>query len=113
MWDEAFADAGIGPLSPRRVDMGRDSPDAIDALLRRGGLRPQRIWLEKLNHRWEPATFWQLVTGTGANRARLQLVDPETRARLLASIRARLDSLDPDDFVWWGEVVCAVATRPG
>ena len=45
-WDEAFADAGIGPLSPRTCGHGPDSPDAIDALLRRGGLRPQRIWLE-------------------------------------------------------------------
>jgi SAM-dependent methyltransferase len=113
VWEEAFADAGIGPLPPRRVDTGLDSPDTIDALLRGGGLAPQRIWLEMLTHRWEPATFWRLVTGTGANRARLQLADPDTRARFLATVRARLDALDLDDFVWWGEVVCAVASRPG
>jgi SAM-dependent methyltransferase len=113
VWEEAFADAGIGPLPPPRVDTGLDSPDAIDALLRGGGLAPQRIWLEMLTHRWEPATFWRLVTGTGVNRARLQLADPDTRARLLATVRARLDALDLDDFVWWGEVVCAVASRPG
>jgi SAM-dependent methyltransferase len=113
VWDEALTDAGIGPAPPRRVDTGLDSPDAIDALLRRGGLTPHRIWLEKLTHRWEPATFWQLVTGTGAYRARLQLADPDTRTRLLPSVRARLDALDPDDFVWWGEVVCAVATKRG
>jgi SAM-dependent methyltransferase len=113
VWDEAFADAGIGPLHPRRVDTGLDSPDAIDALLRGGGLAPQRIWLERLTHSWEPATFWRLVTGTGVNQARLQLADPDTRARLLASARARLDALGPDDFVWWGEVVCAIATKQG
>ena len=95
------------------MDTGLDSPEAIGALLRAGVWQPQRIWLERLTHRWEPSTFWRLVTGTGVNRARLQLADPDTRARLLATARARLEALDLEDFVWWGEVVCAVASKPG
>jgi len=46
------------------------------------------------------------------NRARLELADEETRAALLATVRTRLDALDPEDFDWSGEVVCAVATKP-
>ena len=113
VWDEAFAAAGVRPLPPRRVDTGLDSPEAIGALLTAGGLEPHRIWVERLTHRWEPSSFWRLATGTGVNRARLQLADEETRADLLATVRPRLDALDPQDFDWWGEVVCAVASKPG
>jgi SAM-dependent methyltransferase len=113
VWDEAFADAGVPPLPPRRVDTGLDSPEAIAALFTAGGLQPHRIWREKLTHRWEPSTYWRLVTGTGANRARLQLVDDKSRAALLAAARTRLEALDPEAFAWWGEVICAVASKPG
>jgi SAM-dependent methyltransferase len=113
VWDEAFADAGVPPLPPRRVDTGLDSPEAMGALFTAGGLQPHRIWLERLTHRWEPSTYWRLVTGTGANRARLRLVDEDGRAALLATAHTRLEALDPEDFAWWGEVVCAVASKPG
>jgi hypothetical protein len=77
------------------------------------GLEPHRIWLERLTHRWEPSTYWRLVTGTGANRARLLLADEDGRAALLATARPRLEALDPEDFAWWCEVICAVASKPG
>ena len=53
------------------------------------------------------------MTGTGANRARLQLADEKSRAALLATARTRLEALDPEDFAWWGDVICAVASKPG
>jgi hypothetical protein len=104
-------DIGTGPGA--LVDTGLDSPETIGALFTAGGLEPHRIWLERLTHRWEPSTYWRLVTGTGANRARLLLADEDGRAALLATARPRLEALDPEDFAWWGEVICAVASKPG
>jgi SAM-dependent methyltransferase len=111
VWDAALADAGVPAPPTRRVDTGLDSCDAMEALLCGAGLRPERIWLAQLRHRWDPPSFWQLATGSGVNRRRLDLIDASTRRDLLAHLRDRLDALDPDDFAWSGEVVCTVATK--
>jgi SAM-dependent methyltransferase len=111
MWDTAMAEFGVPAAPLRRTDTGLDSPDAIDALLRGAGLHPERIWLCRLERRWDVASFWALVTGSGVNRTRLGRVDESTRREVLAHVRERLDALEPDDFDWWGEVVCAVATK--
>lgn len=112
VWDETLAEAGVPPPPPRRVDTGLDCPEGIDSLFAAAGLRSQRIWLEPLSRNWERTAFWRLVTGSGVNRLRLQRVDGRTRRDVLAVVRERLDALEPRDFAWWGEVVCAVATKP-
>ena len=98
-----------GPL--RRVDAGLDTPGAVESLLQSAGLRPQRIWPHRLAHQWDPSSYWELATGWGANRARLSRIDDTARASLLARLRNRLDRLDPPDFRWEGEVICAVAAK--
>jgi ubiquinone/menaquinone biosynthesis C-methylase UbiE len=109
--DSVLADGGVPTLPVRRVDTGLDSPTGVEALLLGGGLRPERAWTEQLHHRWERSTFWRLVTGSGVNRTRLALVDATTRRAVLMRLRKRLDDLEADDYVWSGEVVCAIGTN--
>ena len=112
-WDDAFAEAGVPRLRPRRVDAGLDSPEGLDALLREAGLTPARIWPERVHRQWDPESFWALATGSGVNQQRLGLLDPRARSALLARLRARRGELGPEDFWFEGEVICAVAVKPG
>jgi hypothetical protein len=83
----------------------------MEALLRSAGLRPDRIWTERLRHRWNRSSFWELATRRGTNRARLSRLDATTRARVLARAHSRLGQLTPQDYLWEGEIICAVATK--
>jgi SAM-dependent methyltransferase len=112
LWDDALAQAGVPRFRPRRVDAGLDHPRALDMLLRKAGLIPQRIWAERLHRQWDPASFWALATGLGVNRQRLGLIDAEARSAVLAGLRAQLNELGPEDYRWEGEVICAVGSKP-
>lgn len=111
VWDQVLTEAGVPPAPPRRVDAGLDRPDAVDALLRSAGLRPERIWQQRLHHQWDRSSYWELATGWGANRLRLSRVDAATRAGVLARVQNGLDRLAPQDFRWEGEIISAVATK--
>lgn len=111
LWDQVLTDAGIPPAPPRRVDAGLDRPDAVEAVLRSAGLRPERIWHERLRHQWDRSSFWELASGWGANRVRLSHVDAATRADVLARVQSGINRLAPRDFRWEGTVICAVATK--
>jgi hypothetical protein len=69
---------------PRRADAGLDRPGAVEALLRSAGLRPERIWCERLRRQWDRSSFWDLATGSGVNRVRLSLISAPARAAVLA-----------------------------
>jgi trans-aconitate methyltransferase len=112
VWDQTLTDAGAMQLTPRRVDTGLDSPDAISDMLRAAGFQPIRLWTETLSHQWTPDTYWQLATGSGLNRLRLDTLDEETRTDTLTVARQRLAALQPPDFAWTGTVICSVATKP-
>jgi glyoxylase-like metal-dependent hydrolase (beta-lactamase superfamily II)/rhodanese-related sulfurtransferase/ubiquinone/menaquinone biosynthesis C-methylase UbiE len=111
LWDEILADSGVPPAPPRRVDSGLDQPNAVEQLLENSGFAPHLIWVHKLHHQWSRISFWELATGSGANRVRLATVDPETRAAILLTMQRELDQLDHEDYYWEGEVICAVAAR--
>jgi SAM-dependent methyltransferase len=111
VWDQVLTDAGVPPGPVRRSDSGLDTPDGVGALLVTAGLAPQQIWRLRLRHQWDRSSYWELATGWGANRARLSRIDAGARASVLARARRALDLLDPADFLWEGEVICAVATK--
>jgi len=111
VWDQALTEAGVPSAPPRRVDAGLDRADAVGALLRSAGLCPDRVWLKRLRHQWDRASFWELARGWGANQLRLSHVDAATRARVLARAQSGLSRLAPQDFLWEGTVICAVATK--
>ena len=111
VWDQTLTEAGAPPLSPRRVDVGLDSPRAVGDLLSSAGFLPTRVWIETLSHEWTPATYFELATGSGLNRLRLQVLDDQARTDVLARARDHLSALPPADFVWSGQVVCAIAAK--
>lgn len=112
IWDAALTAAGAPPLPSPRVDTGLDSADGIVALLTGAGLQPTKVWLEPLSHQWQPSTYWEMATGSGLNRTRLQRIDADARRGVLDRARERLETLRREDYAWSGEVVCAVATKP-
>jgi ubiquinone/menaquinone biosynthesis C-methylase UbiE len=111
VWDSTLTEAGAPGLTARRVDAGLDNCDAVTQTLARAGLNPERVWLEPLRRQWTLDTYWQMATGSGLNRLRLDQLDYAARADTLTRARRRLQNLEAADFAWRGEVVCAVATR--
>jgi SAM-dependent methyltransferase len=111
LWDQILAGTGVPPAPPRRADAGLDRPDTVEALLRSAGLRPERIWCERLRRQWDHSSFWELATGGGANRVRLSLISAPARAAVLDRAQTALSRLMAQDFLWEGEVICAVATK--
>lgn len=111
LWDEVLADAGVPPAPRRSLDAGLDRPDAIEGLLRTAGLQPQRVWLQRLRCAWDKTSFWERSIGAGVNRVRLSLVDSATHSEVLSRLRRGLNDLAPEDFIWEGEVICAVAKK--
>jgi SAM-dependent methyltransferase len=95
VWDQVLAEAGV-PLAPlRRVNSGLDQPGAVDALLRSAGLRPERIWHDRLHHEWDRSSFWELASGSGSNRIRLSQLSSVARAGVLARLTSTLSQLGP------------------
>jgi len=111
VWDQVLTDACVPPAPPRRLDAGLDRPDAVDALLRPAGLRPERIWCQRLRHQWDRSSFWELASGCGPNRLRLSRVDATARSAVLTRAQSGLNQLAPQDFLWEGAVICGVATK--
>ena len=99
VWDQILTEAGAPPAPLRRVDAGLDRPAAMEALLSSAGLRPERIWTERLHHQWDRSSFWQLATGWGANRVRLSRLDAATHASVLTRVHSRLGQLAPQDYM--------------
>lgn len=112
VWDSTLSEAGAGALAARRVDVGLDTRDGIDALFAGAGLELTDAWTEPVSRHWDPSTYWQLQTGSGLNRLRLRQIDPAARREVLERARQRLDALPPDAFAYRGEVLCAVAAKP-
>jgi SAM-dependent methyltransferase len=111
VWDQTLAEAGLPPVPPRRVDNGLNRSAELASMLRSAGLRPERIWHERLHHQWDQSSFWELATGRGTDRIRLSHVSADTRADILGRAQRRLSQLAPPDYLWEGEIICAVAAR--
>jgi SAM-dependent methyltransferase len=63
VWDQILAEAGVpqGPI--RQANTGLDRPGALTATLRSAGLRPQRIWPERLCRQWDAHRSWNSSAG--------------------------------------------------
>jgi SAM-dependent methyltransferase len=110
-FDRVLTDAGA-PLPPvRRVDTGLESAGAVEGTLGRAGFAVDEVWLVELRKQWARDDLWALLLGGGVNRTRLAALDDAARAQALARGRAQLDDQPAEAFSWWGEVVCAVATK--
>jgi hypothetical protein len=106
--DQILAESGTPPAPLRRVDTGLDLPSSVEALLRSAGLRPARIWPERLRHQWDKSSFWELASGSGPDRFRLGHLDPAARAGVLARAKNALGQYYSRGFPIGG---CAAAVR--
>ena len=95
VWDQVLAEAGVPPAPLRRAESGLDQPGAVDALLRSAGLRPERIWHDRLHHEWDRSSYWELASGSGPNRIRLSQLGSAARAGVLARLTSTLSQLGP------------------
>ena len=111
VWDATLTEGGAPPVAGGRVDAGLDRTDAIEDLLSTTGFATTRVWIESLRHQWTADTYLQLATGSGMNRHRLDVLDEQSRTATLDVARRRLSSLKPNDLLWSGDVICAVASR--
>jgi SAM-dependent methyltransferase len=111
LWDEALAKAGAPPIRLRRSDVGLDSVEAMERLLRVAEFRPIRVWPKRLSRPWDSESFFALASGAGPSRQRLAGLEPRARSSLLRGIREQLDQLPAEAFWWQGEVICAVAAK--
>jgi SAM-dependent methyltransferase len=109
--DQVLADVGAPPAPPRRADAGLDRIVDVAALLSSAGLEPERIWRTQLRRQWDSESYWNLVSGSGLPRIRLGFFDAKARAAALARAEASLGGLAPRDYLWEGEVICAVAGK--
>jgi SAM-dependent methyltransferase len=110
-FDAVLTEAGAPTPPVRRVNRGLDSEEAIDETLRSAGFSVDTMWLVELQHQWERDAFWALATGGGVNRMRLAALDDATGQQVINDAKTRIETLAPEAFSWWGEVVCAVATK--
>jgi ubiquinone/menaquinone biosynthesis C-methylase UbiE len=111
VWDEALAALDIPTLPDHGKHTGLDREDDIRLLLDANGLATKRVWREPIEHTFTPESYLRLRTGGGSGRARLAAVDPTTSHAAITQIRDRLRALQPDDFTFRGEVICAVSRK--
>jgi hypothetical protein len=111
VFERVLTDAGAPTPPLRRVDAGLNSPEAIEEILGAAGLAVDKVWLVQLRKQWDPTVHWHLLTGGGVTRTRLAALDAANRVEALAEAKRRLGELPVDAYSWWGEVVCAVASK--
>jgi ubiquinone/menaquinone biosynthesis C-methylase UbiE len=111
VFEDVMNELGVPILPAHGNHSELDSPDAIASLLQHAGFTPQKVWTESIAHSFEPDGLVALRMGSGGSGARLAAANTETRDAVLREARQRLASLGPDDYVFTGEVVCAVAQR--
>jgi ubiquinone/menaquinone biosynthesis C-methylase UbiE len=112
VWDETFERFDVPLMAAHGNHVGLDTIEAIERVLTAGGVSPARVWYESIEHAFSPASFWELRRGHGTTRARLAALDDASRGQVLLDLRRRLGPLEPDDYVFRGQLVCAFGEVP-
>jgi ubiquinone/menaquinone biosynthesis C-methylase UbiE len=108
VWDEELDAHGAGPdpVASIRHDDLMDTPDKIAALLGNAGFAQTRAWTQRFEHQWGPEAFFAEY---GAQRRKLETVQPNVREACVARIRERLTGMSDRDFLFTPEIVFATA----
>jgi ubiquinone/menaquinone biosynthesis C-methylase UbiE len=99
------------PARPRR-DEQMDSPEKVRSLFSLADLLPERVWVERFVHQWDPAGLSLMHRTFGKSKRKLGSLDPPTRAAFLERVHERLLRLPPEAFIYRAAVVCGLACRP-
>ena len=112
MWTDCLDEYGAAPPDP--VTQARDepvnTPEKMDALLRRAGFETIRAWSDNLVTVIGLEHLVELKTRMGSEKARFDSLDEAAREDCVASARRRLEMLAPADFTAIGQIVYAVAS---
>ena len=98
------------PVPPRN-DERVNTAEKVVELLRRARLEPVRVWVERVEHRWDIEGLVRLRTTFGQSKRKLESLDPGARASFLERVRHRLSKSSPEDFLYRAAVVCAIGRR--
>src|SRR5262249_52401784 len=110
IWDDELRRCGAwdpSPQSPHHELM--NTPEKVRGLLSVGGFTPERVWIERVEHRWDVARFVGLRTHFGATKRQLDTLDSRTREAFLGRIEMLMSHLSSSDLVCRGTAICAVA----
>jgi ubiquinone/menaquinone biosynthesis C-methylase UbiE len=111
VWDETLASFDVPTLPDHGNHRGLDHEDDIRSLLEANHLVTNQVWREPIVHTFTPKAYLQMRTGGGCGRARLAAADPTTSLAAVTRVRQRLRALQPHDFTFRGEVICAVSHK--
>lgn len=111
VWDKALAAYDVPSLPDHGNHHGLDREDDIHTLLTSNGLTVDRIWRERIQHSFTPETYLQMRTGGGSGRARLAAANADAARAVVTQTQERFRALEPDDFTFSGEVICATAVQ--
>ena len=84
----------------------------MKALFVEAGLEPDKVWIERFEHRWTLEGFLALRTTFGRTMRKLGSLDAPKREAFRIHVRGRLAALDASAFLYRAAVVSAVACRP-
>jgi ubiquinone/menaquinone biosynthesis C-methylase UbiE len=111
VWNDELDASGARDPNPQTIYSDvMNSPEKLTMLLMAGGLAPRRVWIEQIEHQWDAVRFMMFRMRFGTTRRRLEALDRARRAAVVDRIRARMMRLDPADFLYRAQAVCAVAT---
>ena len=111
VWEEELSAAGARAIELPATENEDccDGVDKIAGLLRRAGFANASIWTESVEHRWSAGDHltWHLASNSGV---RLMSLPSTKRKPCLDRIRKRVARIEPDAYLFQGEVVLATAT---
>jgi SAM-dependent methyltransferase len=109
IWDDELRRCGAwdpSPQPPHHESM--NTPEKVRGLLSAAGFTPARVWIERVEHRWDVPRFVGLRTHFGATKRQLDTLDSRTRAAFLGRIETLMSGLSSTDLVCCGTAICAV-----
>ncbi|MBI3636959.1 MAG: hypothetical protein HY216_12240 [Candidatus Rokubacteria bacterium] len=113
VWEDELDAAGARDPAdlPLVNDEAMNTVEKVRGLLLASGIAPGRIWLESLEHAWDPARHFALRIGFGRSSRRLSGLAASRRADVLERIRARLAGLGREDYCYRACAICAIGHR--
>lgn len=115
VWEaELDARGAQDPVAPRpRRDEPLNTPEKMIGLFSATGLNPEKVWVERFEHRWGLDELSRMQMTFGRSKRKLESLGASARADFVACVRDRLLSLPPEAFIYRAAVVCGVACRRG
>jgi ubiquinone/menaquinone biosynthesis C-methylase UbiE len=112
LWHEELSRLGPPAAEPPMIaNHGRlDSPEKLQRLLRQAGLTRPRGWRRRFERAVGREAWLEQQLGPAAGRRLAALTGPE-RAAFAERVRARVEALGPEAFVFRSEAVYAVGKR--